>query len=407
MPQTQSPDRFRTIPKETIRVGERPLYDICTKRGDLIWKRGQEITQEVFEQLSAREFFYDTECMPAGKEKRERERVYERPDTSLATALRPFPRRLDNLFGELLGGTTSDIQGEVFAFVDQLSELCDRDAAALFGLLHLDTEHPDYLIHPLQAATLCQLLVEPLGLPREQALCLTAAALTQDLGSLQLMKKLERAPSTVTKEQIAALGQHPAEGAKLLASRGVRNRDWLKAVICHHEGGDGKQTNYGLHGDAIPLHARIIAAADNYILINKPGGKNGKEFPPLVEMWKSHQFPNHADPLFMELIADRLGAVPPGTLVVLDLKKGQDPNYIKNPIAVVVKPNEQIKAEPVSGAKDAKLFPNVCTINDNGKPAIALKSADLYLQQRRIVKLLHPRQFTDYNKELELHQFWD
>ena len=56
--------------------------------------------------------------------------------------------------------------------------------------------------------------------------------------------------------------KHPEFGARMLERAELWDiADW---VLAHHERPDGKGYPLGLHGDQIPLEARIVAVADAY-----------------------------------------------------------------------------------------------------------------------------------------------
>jgi len=55
---------------------------------------------------------------------------------------------------------------------------------------------------------------------------------------------------------------HPEIGLSILGDG--RSRRELLAVLYHHERLDGSGYPYGLGGDAIPIEARIVTAADTY-----------------------------------------------------------------------------------------------------------------------------------------------
>jgi HD-GYP domain-containing protein (c-di-GMP phosphodiesterase class II) len=56
--------------------------------------------------------------------------------------------------------------------------------------------------------------------------------------------------------------EHPELGARIVGSAGLE--DIAQWVLAHHERPDGRGYPYGLHGDQIPLEARILAVADAF-----------------------------------------------------------------------------------------------------------------------------------------------
>ncbi len=56
--------------------------------------------------------------------------------------------------------------------------------------------------------------------------------------------------------------KHPELGARILA--GANLRDIASWVLAHHERPDGQGYPLGMSGDAIPVHARVLAVSDAY-----------------------------------------------------------------------------------------------------------------------------------------------
>jgi HD-GYP domain-containing protein (c-di-GMP phosphodiesterase class II) len=79
-----------------------------------------------------------------------------------------------------------------------------------------------------------------------------------------------RAPLTLA--QRAELTGHPAESAHILAPLEPYHPGLLDVVRSHHERWDGRGYPRGLAGTAIPLAARVIAAADVFDALTQPRG---------------------------------------------------------------------------------------------------------------------------------------
>ncbi len=70
-------------------------------------------------------------------------------------------------------------------------------------------------------------------------------------------------PATLAPEERVLLQQHPEIGAEII-QRVAGLKEAVRAVRHHHERWDGAGYPHGLAGEAIPIEARIVAAADVY-----------------------------------------------------------------------------------------------------------------------------------------------
>ena len=96
---------------------------------------------------------------------------------------------------------------------------------------------------------------------REAARIRTAAAL-HDVGKTKTPKTILHKAGPLTDEEYRIIKLHPGEGAEMAAVLGDPE---LEAMIRHHhERLDGSGYPDGLHGEAVPLGARIIAVADTF-----------------------------------------------------------------------------------------------------------------------------------------------
>jgi putative nucleotidyltransferase with HDIG domain len=86
-------------------------------------------------------------------------------------------------------------------------------------------------------------------------------ALLHDVGKIEVPIEVLNKPGKLTPDERALMERHPAAGVELL--KDVQFPwDVLPMVRSHHERWDGRGYPDRLTGDAIPLHARILALAD-------------------------------------------------------------------------------------------------------------------------------------------------
>jgi HD-GYP domain-containing protein (c-di-GMP phosphodiesterase class II) len=99
--------------------------------------------------------------------------------------------------------------------------------------------------------------------PAESLDDLRLAAVLHDIGKIGVKDSVLLKRGELNEEEVAHMRQHPLVGEDILVHidqlRSVR-----KIMRAHHEKWDGSGYPDGLKGEAIPLHARIIAIADTF-----------------------------------------------------------------------------------------------------------------------------------------------
>lgn len=117
--------------------------------------------------------------------------------------------------------------------------------------------------HSARVSQMSVLIGEALRLPGEQLRSLGRGGLVHDVGKLGLPDAILSKPGRLTPKEYEIVKQHPVRGYEIIR-RVASLRDELPVVLYHHEWYNGRGYPEGLAGDAIPLHARIMAVADVY-----------------------------------------------------------------------------------------------------------------------------------------------
>jgi len=116
--------------------------------------------------------------------------------------------------------------------------------------------------HSERVSELAVRIALQLGADAELVELTRLAASLHDLGKLAVPEEILRKPGPLTDPERMVLERHPQIGFRMLESLGVDPvAEW---VLHHHERWDGTGYPDGLHGDSIPLGARIIFVADAY-----------------------------------------------------------------------------------------------------------------------------------------------
>ena len=115
------------------------------------------------------------------------------------------------------------------------------------------------------------MIAKELGLDEETQRTIAVASLLHDVGKIGVPDAILRKPSSLSREEFAAIRQHPEMGA-IIVSAVPGLESTLDAVRHHHECWDGSGYPNGLRGEQTPLIARLMAVADAYnaMTTNRP-----------------------------------------------------------------------------------------------------------------------------------------
>jgi len=86
--------------------------------------------------------------------------------------------------------------------------------------------------------------------------------LLHDVGKIGIPDSVLEKPGPLSPDEVGLMRRHPLIGADLLSDVPLLDGEGLQVVRHHHERWDGTGYPNGLHGEEIPLGARIFAVAD-------------------------------------------------------------------------------------------------------------------------------------------------
>jgi len=117
--------------------------------------------------------------------------------------------------------------------------------------------------HSQRVSELAVAIGEELGLRDGDLKTLAYGGLLHDIGKIGIPEAILHKSAALAEDEMEQMRAHPAIGAEIL--RGVDFlRNALPAVRSHHERWDGSGYPDRLAGEAIPLVARIVNAADTF-----------------------------------------------------------------------------------------------------------------------------------------------
>jgi diguanylate cyclase (GGDEF)-like protein/putative nucleotidyltransferase with HDIG domain len=140
--------------------------------------------------------------------------------------------------------------------------LKERSTAAMESLSATVDARDSYTAgHSRRVQQLALAIGRELGLSQAELDLLGHAALFHDIGKLAIPDAILLKPATLTGQEWALMQNHAAEGARIIDRLGFLG-DAVPAIKHHHERFDGAGYPDRLHGEEIPLGARIIHVAD-------------------------------------------------------------------------------------------------------------------------------------------------
>ena len=118
--------------------------------------------------------------------------------------------------------------------------------------------------HGEQCAHYAGMIARGLNLSAEEVESVAFAGRVHDVGRLFIPEQILNNPGVRTEEELAQIRTHPHVGAEVL--RAIPEFEGVaQAVESHHEAFDGSGYPFGLKGENISLHGRIVAVADSYV----------------------------------------------------------------------------------------------------------------------------------------------
>jgi HD-GYP domain-containing protein (c-di-GMP phosphodiesterase class II) len=133
------------------------------------------------------------------------------------------------------------------------------DAIVVLGHLVKDRES---LGHNRRVAQLCVRIGRQMAMTTSELRVLSRAGLLHDVGKVAIPDHILGKDSALDASEWTLMRSHPELGLSILGQD--RSRREMLAVLYHHERLDGSGYPYGLGAAAIPIEARIVAAADTY-----------------------------------------------------------------------------------------------------------------------------------------------
>ncbi|MBO6129712.1 MAG: HD-GYP domain-containing protein [Pseudobutyrivibrio sp.] len=275
-----------TLTVENLKAGMITAEPITTKRGQVIAKAGERLTNQLIAKLT----FYRIESVnvedPIVEAKPEPQPAEvsapKAPEKTIVSDQITYTQRLKASpkfqkfqsdyalnIAYLKENFDAIIAGGGAECADMMLENCEtlfksNSTLELFDMLSnmRNLEDPIYS-HSLNVALIARVIGKWLHFSRNDLNILTLAGLLHDIGKTQIPDEILNKPGKYTDEEFQLMKSHPLLGKKLLNNKGFDSRI-LAATLQHHERSDGSGYPRGLMEDEIDDFASIIAIADVY-----------------------------------------------------------------------------------------------------------------------------------------------
>ncbi len=306
------PVDHQRIAEAHLAVGEPLQWDVHDAQGHLLLRKGY-----VLENETQIERLVDSGLYVKRDELAATEKAASEGDATSAVIPLLEAREIEDQAAAALKNGDIDVAATVTSIITRLRKACEINADIALAFIQLRQRGAYATRHQVDTALLCCLVGASMKLAEHDLDALLSAALTMNLGMLEVQDKL----NTITGELAPAVKQairaHPQKSVDKLRQLGISDSDWLDLVLQHHESEDGSGYPAGLTGEYISLGAKILNVADRYCARITPRGDRPLALPSVALRDLLLERGRIVSPEVAAHFIKVLGVYPPGTMVRL------------------------------------------------------------------------------------------
>ncbi|MGH8283288.1 MAG: HD-GYP domain-containing protein [Gammaproteobacteria bacterium] len=254
-------------------------------------------------------------------------------------------RHVQRLLSDVRFGRSADTR-EARILTLELVDVAVANPAAALWLTNLETKHEYTAAHCLSVCILSIVFGLHLGLSRDSIQELALGALLHDIGKMRTPVSILDKPGLLTEDEFDIMKKHPVDGFNILRKHKDVSEKCLEIVQLHHERIGGQGYPFGLKGDEIPVHVRIVAIADVYddITSNRVYHEGIPAHTGLNMMF--HWAPRDFGEEMMQEFIRCIGIYPIGSLVelnkgILGIVMSTNPASRLRPIVMLIRDSER------------------------------------------------------------------
>jgi len=197
-----------------------------------------------------------------------------------------------------------------------------QDDSTLLGLANIKNYDEYAFNHSANVAIYAMALGQRMGIPKKHLSHLGMAGLFHDIGKTKIPEEILNKTEKLSAEERAILRSHPVVGTELM----MRVKEWGELSARMMEGAFEHHLRYDLTGyprlaqkKKVTLFGRIVAIADFYDALVRPRGY--PRFPYVSEKILGIMLERSGkdfDPAIVKVFINMIGAIPLGTLALLN-----------------------------------------------------------------------------------------
>lgn len=315
----------RILPYE-LALNEALPWTVYDEYGNLLLREGYVISQQRhLDALFTRGAYVRVDPVEDTEEKaqaqqphvEQRARVPHKAEPVIARTRR-LANSLERLHTDLLAGVMrNDMRMLVIGMAHVVSQACKDDADALLAGLHANRSHSYLVVQQLLGAAIVELLAAEAGVDEATRTSWVCAALTRDVGSIDIQQQLDTQTTALTAEQTTIIRHHPEYAVSILQQMGVKDALWAQTVREHQERCDGTGYPQQLLGAAICEGAKLLAVADSYAAMVTPRPNRSAKVPRQAMQALYVDRETAYTEIWVQRLVRGLTLYPPGSMVVL------------------------------------------------------------------------------------------
>lgn len=308
----------RRVSITDIEVGTALQFDVYAPSGKLLLRRGQVLqTQHQIERLVEEGMLIVDEAdgLEASRRWIRGERDLVTPPSVVDLVRNAFVRLQQAVLQyHSAPEQFKDRIHEAAAFIEHA---CHQNRDIALATIPLKRDERYSLSHSLNTAIVTYVVA--LGMEKQSTWIQSAvcAALTMNIGMLELQDDLQKQQDPLSEEQKAVVHAHPRKSTDMLEAVGVDDTLWLAAVLQHHEQADGSGYPHGLTGENISEAAKLVQLADLYTARVTPRAYRTSVQSNVALRDIFLERGKGVDPMIAAHFIKDIGIYPPGTLVRL------------------------------------------------------------------------------------------
>ncbi len=148
--------------------------------------------------------------------------------------------------------------------------------------------------HSMRVSELSVAIAEKMRLKPSLIEDIRVGALLHDIGKIEISTKLIKKAAALDEDERAEVDAHTVQGADLVRSLGTILDSAIPVIQHHHDHYSADSKHDGLHGDEIPIGARVVSVADAYdaIITDRPyrRGRTPEEAVAIIRQAAGTQF---------------------------------------------------------------------------------------------------------------------